>query len=96
MDHEPSPGPARHHGADDTRLGRLAELVVHLTDCDAALAMHSVARLSSVAPGSLDEALDIVAQAMCRVRGGGIDLRDQPSPGGVVALVRAGRGDLGS
>ena len=56
------------------RSPRLAELVVHLTGCAPAVAVHAVAVSTAAAPRTADEALDIVARAMCAVRH--LDLTD--------------------
>lgn len=56
------------------RTPRLAELVVHLTGCDPVLALDAVARATVTPPESFDDALAIVARAMCAIRK--VDLRE--------------------
>jgi hypothetical protein len=65
------------------RTPRLAELVVHLTGCEPRDAVEAVARCMASAPDlsdSHEDALEIVARAMCAVRGldltDSVDLRD--------------------
>jgi hypothetical protein len=62
------------------RTPRLAELVVHLTGCAPGVAMRAVAASTAIAPQSADDALAIVARALCSVRRldltGSVDLRD--------------------
>jgi hypothetical protein len=53
---------------------RLAELVVHLTDCAPRKAVAAVAAATLVEPHSVDEALAVVARAMCSRRQ--VDLTD--------------------
>jgi hypothetical protein len=65
--------------APTTTSPRLAELVIHLTDCDPALAVAAVdAATGGVALGADDDRLAAVAQAIISVRRT-IDLRD-PKP----------------
>lgn len=47
---------------------RLAELVVHLTDCAPDRAVRAVASSTVAEPSSVDDALAIVARAMCALR----------------------------
>jgi chemotaxis regulatin CheY-phosphate phosphatase CheZ len=54
---------------------RLAELVVHLTDCAPERAIAAVEAQHPVDPVSSDDALAVVARAMCSVRR--VDLRDK-------------------
>lgn len=65
-----------------SRTPRLAELVVHLTGCEPAHAVTAVAASSPRPPESVDEALAVVAQAMCSLRRvdltDSVDLRDRP------------------
>lgn len=69
--------PAPH--AATTTSPRLAELVIHLTDCDPALAVAAVeAATGGVALEEGDDRLGVVAQAIISVRRT-IDLRD-PKP----------------
>jgi hypothetical protein len=56
------------------RSPRLAELVMHLTGCDPQLALDAVAASTSVDPESVDEALVIVARAVCSLNR--LDLTD--------------------
>ncbi|HEX4819112.1 MAG TPA: hypothetical protein VFV00_02810 [Acidimicrobiales bacterium] len=56
------------------RSPRLAELVVHLTGCNPAVAIDAVERSGSQTPESVDDALMIVARAMYTVQH--VDLRD--------------------
>jgi hypothetical protein len=62
------------------RTPRLAELVVHLTGCAPGAAIEAVAASMSVAPHTSDDALAIVARALCSVRRldltDSVDLRD--------------------
>ena len=62
------------------RTPRLAELVVHLTGCAPGVAVDAVAASTAVAPRTADEALAIVARALCSVRRldltDSVDLRD--------------------
>jgi hypothetical protein len=61
----------------DLVRSRLAELVVHLTDCDPNDAIAAVrAEAPDGAPADHDGRLAIVAAALVRVRGG-IDLRER-------------------
>lgn len=65
--------------APTTTSPRLAELVVHLTDCDPTVAVAAVdAATGGVALGDGDDRLGVVAQAIISVRRT-IDLRD-PKP----------------
>ena len=57
------------------RTPRLAELVVHLTDCAPAVAADAVAAATWDDPQTADDALAIVARAMCSIRH--LDLRPQ-------------------
>jgi chemotaxis regulatin CheY-phosphate phosphatase CheZ len=54
---------------------RLAELVVHLTDCSPERAIEAVEAAAPVDPVSPDDALEVVARAIVTVRH--VDLRDQ-------------------
>ena len=56
------------------RSPRLAELVVHLTGCDPNAAVEAVHRSTDATPQSVDDALVIVARAMCSIHH--IDLRE--------------------
>ena len=58
---------------------RLAELVMHLTGCQAELALDAVLRSMRTPPATVDEALDVVARSMValRRRRMAIDLRDR-------------------
>ena len=58
-----------------TRSPRLAELVLHLTGCAPGAAVSAVDAASEREPRSADDALTIVARAMCSVRR--VDLREQ-------------------
>ena len=53
---------------------RLAELVVHLTDCAPRKAVAAVAAATIIEPATVDDALSIVARAMCSLRR--VDLTD--------------------
>ena len=53
--------------ARDDRASRLAELVVHLTDCDPEGALHAVDRQELPPAATADAALDVVARAMLSV-----------------------------
>jgi hypothetical protein len=68
---EPDP---RQRPARLTSTYRLAELVVHLTDCAPDQAIAAVEAVQHAEPGDADEALEVVARAMCAVRR--VDLRD--------------------
>ena len=59
------------------RMGRLAELVMHLSSCPPEAALHAVARSAHTPPTDGDEALVVVARALVSVRRG-VDLRDEP------------------
>jgi hypothetical protein len=56
------------------RTPRLAELVVHLTGCAPRAAIDAVARSTTAEPQNADDALAIVARALCAVRR--LDLTD--------------------
>ena len=56
------------------RTPRLAELVVHLTDCNPTVALAAVAAATTEPPQDADDALAIVARAICAIRA--IDLTD--------------------
>ena len=56
------------------RTPRLAELVVHLTGCAPAVAVDAVAAATAAPPRTVDDALDIVARAICSIRH--LDLTD--------------------
>ena len=56
------------------RTPRLAELVVHLTDCAPGVAVEAVAASTPAEPETADDALAIVARAMCSIRH--LDLRE--------------------
>ena len=56
------------------RSPRLAELVVHLTGCDPTAAVEAVQQSTDATPQSVDDALAIVARAMCSIHR--IDLRE--------------------
>jgi hydroxymethylpyrimidine/phosphomethylpyrimidine kinase len=56
------------------RSPRLAELVVHLTGCSPAVAVAAVAAATAAVPRTADDALDIVARAICSIRH--LDLTD--------------------
>jgi hypothetical protein len=62
------------------RTPRLAELVVHLTGCDPSVAVGAVAASTTVPPRTSDDALAVVARALCSVRHldltDSVDLRD--------------------
>jgi len=62
------------------RTPRLAELVVHLTGCAPGVAIDAIAASTAVAPQTEDDALAIVARALCAVRRldltDAVDLRD--------------------
>ena len=63
----------------DLVRGRLAELVVHLSDCDPDAAIAAIRRAAPVtAPDDHDGRLGLVATALLRVRRG-IDLRERAS-----------------
>jgi hypothetical protein len=53
---------------------RLAELVVHLTGCAPSVAIDAVVASSAGAPRTSDDALEVVARALCSVRR--LDLTD--------------------
>jgi len=57
------------------RSPRLAELVVHLTGCQPNVALDAVARSGATTPGTVDDALLIVAKAMYSVQH--VDLRER-------------------
>jgi hypothetical protein len=75
---EPDP---RRRPARLTSTHRLAELVVHLTDCSPQQAVAAVEAVQTVDPSDADESLELVARAMCAVRRvdlrDGVDLRDK-------------------
>lgn len=50
------------------RTPRLAELLVHLTDCAPGVATAAVTASTLVEPHNADDALTIVARAMCSIR----------------------------
>ena len=52
----------------DDRAARLAELVVHLTDCEPAGALQAIDRQELSPTATVDAALGAVAQAMVSVR----------------------------
>ena len=56
------------------RSPRLAELVVHLTGCEPTLAVEAVARSTVKSPETVDDALLIVARALCSIHK--VDLRE--------------------
>ena len=56
------------------RTPRLAELVVHLTGCAPRVAVDAVAASTETPPESADDALAIVARAICSIRR--VDLTD--------------------
>jgi hypothetical protein len=58
------------------RMGRLAELVMHLSSCAPEVALHAMARSAHTPPTDGDEALVVVARALVSVRHG-VDLRDE-------------------
>lgn len=58
------------------RFARLAELMVHLTECSPAVAVSAIAKAAGDLPITNETALDILARAISSVRSG-IDLRDQ-------------------
>ena len=60
------------------RNPRLAELVVHLTGCNPRAAVAAVEDASDADPATVDDALAIVARAMCAI--GRIDLRTKSEP----------------
>jgi hypothetical protein len=63
-------------GADDEGLGRLAELVEHLTDCRPQLATAAVRQAAEQGSGeTVEDRLLLVARAMLSVRDG-VDLRE--------------------
>jgi hydroxymethylpyrimidine/phosphomethylpyrimidine kinase len=57
---------------------RLAELVLHLTGCTPPAAVAAVDAATDDAPQSIDDALAIVAKAMCSIQR--VDLRATTSP----------------
>ena len=63
------------------RSPRLAELVVHLTGCNPEVAVVAVDTVTESMPSTIDDALLIVARAMCSVRDVDltepVDLRDK-------------------
>ena len=63
------------------RTPRLAELVLHLTDCAPGAAVAAVTASTRVEPQTADDALAIVARAVCSVRRldltASVDLREQ-------------------
>ena len=67
---DPGSGDAR----QDMRIGRLAEMVVHLTDCAPERALAAVKACRPEAGFDADEALTVVARAMTAVAQ--VDLRD--------------------
>jgi hypothetical protein len=62
------------------RTPRLAELVVHLTGCAPSVAIDAVAASTTAAPRTSDDALAVVARALCSMRHldltDSVDLRD--------------------
>ena len=56
------------------RSPRLAELVVHLIGCEPTVAVEAVARSTVRPPETVDDALLIVARAMCAIHK--VDLRE--------------------
>jgi hypothetical protein len=62
------------------RTPRLAELVVHLTGCSPGVAVDAVAASTTAPPQTSDDALAIVARALCSLRRldltDSLDLRD--------------------
>ena len=60
---------------------RLAELVVHLTDCSPERAVRAIEASTSSSPDTAEDALAIVARAMCSIRRidltERVDLRDR-------------------
>ena len=56
------------------RTPRLAELVIHLTGCEPSVAVDAVATSTEAAPQTADDALAIVARALCSIRR--LDLTD--------------------
>jgi hypothetical protein len=60
---------------------RLAELVVHLTDCSPEQAIAAVEAVQTDEPADADASLEVVARAMCAIRRvdlrDGVDLRDK-------------------
>jgi len=63
------------HRARVAYTNRLAEMVVHLTDCSPERAIEAVASAEPVDPVDPEDALAIVARAIVAVRR--VDLRDQ-------------------
>jgi hypothetical protein len=59
------------------RRSRLAELVMHLSECPPEMAVHAVQRSLHARPADIDEALSVVATALVSVHRG-VDLRDEP------------------
>jgi hypothetical protein len=59
------------------RKSRLAELVMHLSECPPEMAVHAVQRSLHARPVDMDEALEVVAKALVSVHHG-VDLRDEP------------------
>jgi hypothetical protein len=64
------------------RTPRLAELIVHLTDCAPDVAVGAVTASTTSAPQNADDALAVVARALCSIRRldlvDAVDLREQP------------------
>ena len=56
------------------RTPRLAELVVHLSGCAPTVAVEAVTRSTVDAPRTVDDALLIVARALCSIHK--VDLRE--------------------
>ncbi|MEY2402586.1 MAG: hypothetical protein QOD38_137 [Acidimicrobiaceae bacterium] len=62
------------------RTPRLAELVVHLTGCSPRVAIDAISASTKATPQTADDALAVVARALCSVRHldltDSVDLRD--------------------
>jgi len=63
------------HDDQALRLARLAELVVHLTECSPVAALNAVVRAAGGKALTNDNSLDVLARAIFSVHKG-IDLRD--------------------
>jgi chemotaxis regulatin CheY-phosphate phosphatase CheZ len=69
-----SSDPLREASAKHADMNRLAEMVVHLTECTPERAIAAVEAARPVDPVAPEDALEIVARAIVKVRR--VDLRD--------------------
>jgi hypothetical protein len=78
-----SSDPLREQDARYASTNRLAEMVVHLTDCTPEQAIEAVEAARSVDSAESDDPLEIVARAIVKVRRvdlrAHVDLRDKPA-----------------